>query len=127
MEHAVAMDVIELEALHLRAVDERRVGRGQLLRGAPDRGRARGIERAKGALQDPAPFEVRAIDPATERVEDQELDALAHVIRNLLVGKLRDEAGDLAGVEVVAAGMLRHCWRNLDTEDSAVYSPCTPK
>ena len=84
MEHAVAMHVVELETLHLRAVDQRRMGRRQLLPRPPHRGRARGVEAAKCILEDAAPWQVGAIEAAAERVEDQQLDALAHLLRNAL-------------------------------------------
>src|SRR5262249_30648937 len=138
MQHAVAMHVVELEALHLGAVDECSIGRGQLLRSAPDRGRTGGVEAGEGPLQDPGPFERGAMNPAAERVEDQKLGPLAHRGGNLLTAELRDEAGDPAGVEVVAAGVLRHVdparnarlqreipsasGENLDMPDSPVYS-----
>src|SRR5262249_19508365 len=134
--------VVELEALHLSAVDERRIGRGQRLRRAPDRGRARGIEAAERRLQDAAPFERGAIDRAAERIQHEQLDALAHLVWNLLVAKPGHEAGDIAGVDVVAAGVFCHAKsgpqrdvkaasarlfrRNLDSVDSAVYSPHHP-
>ena len=62
VQHAGAMHVVELEALHLGAVHERGVGRGQLLAGAPDRRRARGVELPERVLEDAAPFEVGAVD-----------------------------------------------------------------
>ena len=45
---------------------------------------------------------------AAERVEHEELEPLAHVSRDLLVAEARDEFGDLAGMDVVGAGMLCH-------------------
>src|SRR6185369_4036198 len=85
MEHAVAVHVVELEALHLRAVDQRRIGRGQRLRSAPDRGRARSVQIAERLLQNATPFELGAIDRTAERVEDQELSPLAYALEDLLV------------------------------------------
>jgi hypothetical protein len=110
MQHALAVDVVELEALHLRAVGERRVGRGEAQLGAPHRRGTGCVHRFKRPLQNAAPFEVGAIDGAAERVEDQQLDPLAHLGGDCLVGERRDELGDLAGVHVVPAGMLGHLW-----------------
>src|SRR5712691_9693953 len=108
MQHPLAVDVVELEAVHLRAVDQRGVRGGELEPRAPDRGRARCIERPERPLQDSAPFEIGAIDRAAERVEDQKLDALAHLRGNALVGEPGDELGDPAGMHVVRTGMLGH-------------------
>ena len=58
----------------------------------------------------PAPFEVRAVDGAAERIENQQLDPLAHLGGNLLVGQPRDEFGDPAGVDVTGAGMRHSCF-----------------
>ena len=87
MQHADAMHVVELEALHLRAVDQRGIGRGQRLAGAPDRRRARGVEFPERVLENPAPFQLGAVDGAAERVENEQLQALAHVSRDLLVAE----------------------------------------
>ena len=78
VQHALAVHVVELEALHLRAVDERRVRRRQFLSGAPHRARLRGVELAEALLQDAAPFEVGAVNRAAERIEHQQLDAREH-------------------------------------------------
>jgi hypothetical protein len=107
MQHAVAMDVVELEALDLRAVDQRRVRRGQACRRAPDRGGAGDVQCRQRRLQDAAPFEVGAVDRAAERIEDQELDALAHLGRNGLVAERRDERGDRAGMDVIGGRHAR--------------------
>ena len=62
VQHARAMHVVELEALHLRAVDERRVRRREPL--ACPRPLRRGlIDRRQRILQDAAPFQVRAEQP----------------------------------------------------------------
>jgi hypothetical protein len=66
MQHGFAVHVVELETLHLGAVEQRRMRRGQLSIGAPNRGRARCVERFERAAQDAAPFEVGAIDGAAE-------------------------------------------------------------
>src|SRR3977135_3455043 len=68
MQDALTMDVVELEALHLRPIDQRRMRRRQALAGAPDRGRAGGVERRAGLAQDAAPFEIDAVDRAADRI-----------------------------------------------------------
>ena len=108
MQHADAMHVVELEALHLGAVHQCGVGRGQRLAGAPDRRRARGVELPERVLENPAPFQVGAVNGTAERVENEQLQALPHVSRDLLVADARHEFGDLAGMDVVGAGMLCH-------------------
>src|SRR5580704_13248652 len=85
MEHGGAVDVIKLETLHLRAVEERRMRRGEFSIAAPDRGRARCIERFQCAAQNAAPFERRAVDAAAERIEDEKLYPLAYRRRDLVV------------------------------------------
>ncbi len=108
MQNALAMDVVEFEALNLRPVDQRRMGRRQALAGPPDRGRAGGVERRAGLAQDAAPFEIDAVDRAADRIENQQLDALADLRRNPLVAQRGDELRDLARVVIVHTGMLPH-------------------
>ena len=108
MQHTDAMHVVELEALHLGAVDHRGVGRGQRLAGAPDRRRAGGVELPERVLENPAPFQIGAVDGAAERVENKEFQSLPYVSRDLFVADARHELGDLAGMNVVGAGMLCH-------------------
>ena len=48
----------------------------------------------------------RAVERAAERVEHQELDALAHLGGNVLVAQPGDEFGDAAGVTVIVAGFV---------------------
>src|SRR5271155_1327104 len=64
MEDGGTVDVIELETLHLRAVEQRGMRRGEFTVGAPNRGGARTIERFERAAQDAAPFEIGAVDGA---------------------------------------------------------------
>ena len=112
MQHAVAVHVVELEALHLRAVDQRGIGRGQRAVGAPDRGR-RGSRRASRTCPgDPAPFQIGAVDAAAERVEDQELQPLAHVCGNLLVADAARRIRRSCG-----CGRCR-CWNALPSSGS---------
>jgi hypothetical protein len=112
VQHAVAMHVVELEALHLRAVDQRGVRRGEAQRRPPHQGGARLIERFERRAQDATPFEPGAIDCAAERIEDQQLDALAHLRRDTLIAQPRHELGDSTGVDVVGARMFGHgCFR----------------
>ena len=108
MQHADAVHVVELEALHLGAVHQRGVGGGQREVRAPHRRRPRRIEFPECILDNPAPFQIGAVDRATERVEDEELQSFSHVRRYLLVADAGDELGDLAGVDVVGAGMVCH-------------------
>jgi len=108
MEYRLAVYVVELEPLHLRAVEERRMRRGQFSVRAPDRGRARRIEFLERAAQDAAPFEIGAIDGAAERIEHEQFYALADLGGNWLVGQAGDEFGDCAGVNVGCAGMVDH-------------------
>ena len=75
MQHALAVHVVELEALNQRAVDQRGMRRRQPLRRAPDAAGLGGVERAERRAQDAAPFEIGAVERAAERIEDQQLDA----------------------------------------------------
>jgi len=98
---------VELETLHLRAVDERGVRCRELLPRAPHDARLRGVELTEPPLQDAAPFEIGAIEPAAERIEDQKLDALSDLLRNRVVFETRNKFGDTARVSVI--GLLeRH-------------------
>ena len=108
MQHGLAVDVVELKALHLGAVEQRRMRRRQFPISAPDRGRARGVERFERAAQNAAPFEIGAIDGAAERIENEEFYPLADLGGNLLIGQAGDEFGDFSRVNVVGAGMGGH-------------------
>ena len=79
VQHARAVHVVELEALHLRAVDQRGVRRGEAL-AVPQTEVVRvGSISEKVVLQNSAPLASRAVERAAERVEHQQLDPLAHV------------------------------------------------
>ena len=97
-----AVHVVELEALHQRAVDERRVRRRQPFRRAPDAAGFGRVETAEPRPQDAAPFEIGAVKRAAERIQHQELDARDDLGRDILVAQRRDELRDGAGVRVVA-------------------------
>src|SRR5579872_1432499 len=85
------MDVVELEALNARPVDERGMRRGELRRSPPHRTRARRVERRERVDQNLRPLHAYAVECAAERIEDQKFDAVPHLVRNLLVTKARDE------------------------------------
>ena len=101
MQYAGAMHVIELEALHLGAVDQGRVRRGQALLCAPHGAASIPVECGESVLQDAAPFQMRTVQRAAQRIKNQQLDALAHLGRNRLVAQASDKAGDAARVGVV--------------------------
>jgi len=92
--------VVELEALHQRAVDQHGMRRRQPLGGAPDTGAGAAIDLGEGRAQDPAPGEVGAVDRATERIEHEELDAAQNVAGNPLVAESRHEARDRRRVRI---------------------------
>ena len=102
MQYTLAVHVIEFETLHLCAVDERGMRRGDFLFGAPYRAGLRGVEFAEPLLHDARPFEVGAVERAAERIEHQQLDAREHIGRDVLVTQRGNEFGNAAGVLVVA-------------------------
>jgi hypothetical protein len=71
VQHADLVHVVELETLHLAAIDERGMRRGQLERGAPHRARAGCVEPAERVLQYAAPFQVGGIQPAADCIEHE--------------------------------------------------------
>ena len=101
MQHALAMHVVKLESLHLRAIHERGVRRRQFLIRAPNAAHARGVKFAETLLQDPAPFELRAIECAAQRVQHQKLEALPHFSRDVVVAQVGHELRHASGVLVV--------------------------
>src|SRR5258706_13981649 len=87
------MHIVKLEALYLGAVRERRVWRRKAFGSSPYRATAGSLKRTERLAQDPAPFEMRAIERAAECVKDQELEALANLDRDHVIGEARDECG----------------------------------
>ena len=108
VEHAGAMHVVELETLHLRAVDERSMRRRKLLLRAPHAACRSAVQPTERFLEDPAPGQMRAVERAAERIEHEELDARAHFNGYRIVGESRDELCNASGIGIVAAGVVRH-------------------
>ncbi len=102
MEHAGTMDVVELEALHQRAVDERRMRRGQPPCRCPTP-RRRAWCRPPRASSTGFRLHGRPVPNMAQpsEVEDQELDPRDHLGGNLLIGEPGDEVGDAAGLRIV--------------------------
>src|SRR5581483_4327876 len=100
MQHAGAMQVIELEALHLRAVRERRMRRAEPFIRSPHRARRALIDAGERPAQYPAPLELGAEERAAERIEDEELQPLAHRGRHIFVAQPGDELGEPARIGV---------------------------
>ena len=109
VQHALSMHVVELEGMHLRAVDQRRI-RGRQPQAGPPYRRAvpRLIDAGERIADDPAPRQVDAVERAPERVEHQQLDALAHVSRDPVERQPGDELRDGAGVDVVDGSVVAH-------------------
>ena len=123
VQHARAVHVVELEALDLRAVDERGVRRGELQVRAPHRAAACRVDRAERLLEDARPLEIGAVERAAERVEHQELDARCALLRDRFVLESRNELRDAAGVGIVAAGVVRHALLLLSRLSTAWPAP----
>ena len=102
VQHALAVHVVELEALNERAVDQRGMRRRQPLRRSPDAAGFGGVELAERLPQDAAPFEVGAVERAAERIQDQQFDARDDVSRNVFVFDAGNELRDGAGMRIVA-------------------------
>jgi len=85
MQNALAVHVVELETLHLRAVDQSRMCRRQFPIGAPDRRVLRFVALLEGLPQDAAPLQLRAINRAAKRVQNEELESPANRGGNLVV------------------------------------------
>jgi hypothetical protein len=115
MQHALTMDVVELEALHQRAVHKCGMRRRQPHIGAPYATAARAVDRAQRPHQDAAPFELGVEQRAAERIQHQKLDAVLYFLRYLLVGEPRDKGGEARCVRIgacpVAQGSLLSCRR----------------
>src|SRR5215472_6934900 len=108
MEHARAMDVIEFKTLHQRAVDERRVGGRQTPVGAPHSADLALVEPAERRHQDPTPRQFGAVERATKRIEDQQLDARNDLGGNALEGEAGDEGRNALGIGIVDASAATH-------------------
>jgi hypothetical protein len=65
------MHVIKLKALHLRAIDQRRMRRREPPIGAPDRRVARFVEVFERFAKDAAPLQMRSVNCAAERIQNQ--------------------------------------------------------
>src|SRR5260370_23327948 len=102
MQDASAVNIVELEALDQRAIDEGGMRRRKSSMRAPHATCLRGIEVAKRFGKDPAPLQPGAKDRTTERVEHQELNARDHLGGNPFGAQLRDERGHAARVEGVS-------------------------
>src|SRR5678815_4192433 len=113
MQHADLVHVVELETLHLAAVDEHGMRRGQLERGAPYRTRTGRVELAERVLQYAVPFQVGGIQPAADRIEHEELDAVPDIRRNCSVAERRYELRDPASVGIIGC-CLRHEYVRID-------------
>src|SRR5258708_2927156 len=98
VQHAGAVNVVQLEALHLRAVCQRGVRCRETLARSPHGARGTLIDGGKSAAQDAAPFEVGAIERAAERVEHDELQSLAHLDRDGVVLQTSDVLREAACV-----------------------------
>ncbi len=101
MQYAQKVGVVELEALHLGAVRERRVRRREFLPRAPHRAGPRGVQLAEPLSQDAAPLEIGAVNAAAERIEHQQLDAGADFLRNAVVLQAGYEFGNAARIAVI--------------------------
>ena len=85
MQNALAVHVVELEPLYLGAVDESRMRGRQFPVGAPDGDAVGFVESFQRVPQNAAPFEARAVNRAAERIQNKQLEPLAHNVRNLFV------------------------------------------
>ena len=84
--------------------------RRKLLLGTPHGTGFRNVELAQPPLQNAAPFEIGAVKPATQRVEDQELDAREYFGRDRLVAQAGDELRHAASVGIIGCRLGRR-WR----------------
>src|SRR5438309_140476 len=100
VQHTGAVHVVELEALHLRAVRERGVRRGEPFNRSPHAARCVSIHAEERAAEDAAPLELGAVERAAERVEDQELQPLADLRGNGFVAQPGGEFGQATGIGI---------------------------
>src|SRR5919198_517358 len=90
-----------------------------MLRGAPNDARRGAIDAGQRDAQHAAPLEVGAVERAAERVEDEELQALAHLRRNLLVAQARDEFREAARVRIGHSAWMPAARTTLPTRSSS--------
>ena len=69
MQHALTVNIVELEALNESAIDQRGMRRGQAFRRSPHAACFCGVEPGKCCPQDPAPFEGASVKRAPERIQ----------------------------------------------------------
>ena len=108
MQHAGAMHVVEFKALHLRAVDQRGMRCGEFFVGAPHAALAGAVDAAQLVLQDAGPLKVGTIERAAQRIQHQQLVAMTHFFRDLVVSQTGNERGDVAGVGMGLRRLLGH-------------------
>ena len=112
-----SMNVIDLESLDEGTIDQRCVWRRYALGASPKTALVRQIDSADDVHKDTAVVFARTIYTATQRVQDQQLNALPDYLRNLFVGKLRYELGDAPVVRIVGKlrliGMVFSIWSGL--------------
>ena len=92
------MDIVELKAVDLRAVDERGVRCGNVLSRSPDRAACARVHLSERPGKNLTPWKGRAVDGATEGIEDEQLDPVDHLARNVLVLEVRHEIRDFLRV-----------------------------
>src|SRR6476646_58784 len=102
MQHALAMNVVELEALDQGAVNQGGVWSGETPVAGPKAATGRAVDRRQRLDQDAAPLEAGAEDRAAERIQHQQLDALNHLARNILVTQCGNERCHAVRVGIAA-------------------------
>ena len=102
MQHALAMDIVELKALDQGAVDQGGVRCRKPPVAGPYAAAGRAVDRSQRLDQNAAPLEAGAEDRAAERIQHQQLEALDHLTRNILVTQCGDERCHAVRVGIVA-------------------------
>jgi hypothetical protein len=69
VQHALTMNIVELEALNERAIDQRGMRCGQAFRRSPHAAGFCGVEPGKRCQQDPDPFEHDSVKRASKRIK----------------------------------------------------------
>src|SRR5579871_6480124 len=87
MKNALTVNIIQFETLNLGAVEESGMRRGQLVARPPRGGGSRLIDFKKRGAKNAAPIEIGAIKRAPKTIEHQQLDALDHITRNVLIAQ----------------------------------------